>query len=211
MAKAKKRVATRKKSSKRGKASAKPARKKAAKRATPKKAKSKVRRAGKSATKPAAKKKRPPKTAARKAPRQVAEVPVETTIIDVIEEPVPGVVVVTEYESVRTVTPISPGGEPEAGEAPVPRRKNNNRSKARSRVGVERHCGTFVGLLTHPARNQSLEDPINDPTSRCSVRVLPSEEDAQIAAHTSELASGGVTVSIGVAQYEPSESQSASD
>jgi hypothetical protein len=38
MAKAKKRVATRKKSSKRGKASAKPGRKRAAKRATPKEA-----------------------------------------------------------------------------------------------------------------------------------------------------------------------------
>ena len=113
MTKARKRVATRKKSSKRGKASAKPARKKAAKRATPKRAKSKVRRAGMGATKPAAKKKRPPKTAARKEPRQVVEVPVETTIIDVIEEPIPGVVVVTEYESSRTATPISPGGEPE--------------------------------------------------------------------------------------------------
>jgi len=43
MAKAKKRVATRKKSSKRGKASARPARKKAAKRTKPKQAKSKVR------------------------------------------------------------------------------------------------------------------------------------------------------------------------
>jgi hypothetical protein len=105
MAKAKKRVATRKKSSKRGKASAKPARKKAAKRTAPKKAKSKVRSVGKSATKPAANKKLVPKTAARKEPRQVVEVPVETTIIDMIEEPVPGVVVVTEYETVRTATP----------------------------------------------------------------------------------------------------------
>jgi hypothetical protein len=120
MAKAKKRIAARKKSSKRGKASAKLARKKATKRATSKKATSKVRRAGMSATKPAAKKKRPPKTAAREAPRQVAEVPVETTIIDVIEEPVPGVVVVTEYESVRTATPISPGGEAEGGEGTGP-------------------------------------------------------------------------------------------
>ena len=97
MAKAKKRVATRKKSPKRSKASAKPARKRAAKRATPKEAKSKVQRAGSGAPKPGVKKKRPPKTAARKAPRQVV-VPVEDTIIDVIEEPVPGVVVVTEYE-----------------------------------------------------------------------------------------------------------------
>lgn len=109
MAKAKKRVATRKKSSKRGKSSAKPARKKAAKRTVPTKAKSKVRRAGKAATKPA-KKKKPLKTAARKAPREVAQAPAETTIIDVIEEPVPGVVVVTEYESIRAVNPNSRGG-----------------------------------------------------------------------------------------------------
>ena len=120
MAKAKKRVATRKKSPKRGKASAKPARKKAVKRATPKKPKSKVRRAGMSTTKPAVKKKRTPKTAARKVPRQVAEEPVEDTIIDVIEEPVPGLVVVTEYESIRTATPISPGGTAERSEGTGP-------------------------------------------------------------------------------------------
>ena len=59
MAKAKQRVATRKKSSKRGKANAKPGRKKAAKRTTPKKAKSKVRRTGRGALKPTAKKKWP--------------------------------------------------------------------------------------------------------------------------------------------------------
>jgi len=117
MAKAKKRVAARKKSSKRGKASARPARKMAAKHAMPKKAKSKVQRAGMSAKKPAAKKKRPPEIAER---RQVAEMPVETTIIDVIEEPAPGVVTVTEYESVRTATSISPGGEPQRGEGTGP-------------------------------------------------------------------------------------------
>jgi len=66
MAKAtKKRVAARKKSLKRGKASTKPARKMAAKHATPKKAKSKIQRAGMSAKKPAAKKKRPPEIAER--------------------------------------------------------------------------------------------------------------------------------------------------
>jgi hypothetical protein len=114
MAKAtKKRVAARKKSLKRGKASTKPARKMAAKHATPKKAKSKIQRAGMSAKKPAAKKKRPPETAER---RQVAEVPVKTTIINAIEEPVPGVVAVTEYESVQTGTSILPGGERESGE-----------------------------------------------------------------------------------------------
>ncbi len=121
MAKAKKRVATRKKRSKRGKASAKPARKKAAKRTKPKQAKSKVRRAGGGAPKPAVKKKRPPKTAARKAPRKAPRqvvVPVEDTIIDVIEEPVPGVVVVTEFESIRTGTPISSGREPKRRTGP---------------------------------------------------------------------------------------------
>ena len=121
MAKAKKRVATRKKSSKRGKASAKPARKKAAKRTKPKQAKSKVRRAGGGAPKPAVKKKRPPKTAARKAPgkapRQVV-VPVEDTIIDVIDEPAPGVIRVTEYELIRTATPISSGREPKRRAGP---------------------------------------------------------------------------------------------
>ena len=119
MAKAKKRVATRKKNSKRGRASSKPARKKAAKRTAPKKEKSKVRRAGKSATKPTARKMQPHKTAARKVPtnvsRQLAEAPVETTIIDVIEEPVPGVVVVTEYESVRTMTPVVPSAGTDPG------------------------------------------------------------------------------------------------
>jgi hypothetical protein len=117
MAKAKKRVAARKKSSKRGKASAKPARKMAAKHATPKKAKSKVQRMGMSAKKPAAKKKRPPETAER---RQAVEMPVETTIIDVIEEPAPGVIAVTEYESVQTAASISHGGEPERGEGIAP-------------------------------------------------------------------------------------------
>ena len=87
MAKARKRIATRKKASKRRKASAKPARKKAAKRAT--------------------QKKRTPKAVAKMAPRKGAPV-IEDTIIDVIDEPIPGVVRVTEYETVRTTT--SKGG-----------------------------------------------------------------------------------------------------
>jgi hypothetical protein len=46
------------------------------------------------------------------------EVPVvEDTIIDVIDEPAPGVIRVTEYESVRTMTPSA---------APIPGRKNDN-------------------------------------------------------------------------------------
>ena len=74
--------------SKRRKANAKPARKKTSKRATPKK--------------------RPLKAAAKTAPRKASRqgVPViEDTIIDVVDEPVPGVVRVTEYETIRTTTP----------------------------------------------------------------------------------------------------------
>jgi hypothetical protein len=93
MAKAKKRIATRKKTSKPGKASAKPSRKKAAKRATPKK------RPRKTTT----------KIVPRKAPSQKVPV-VEDTIIDVIDEPVPGVVRVTEYETIRTTTPKRDAG-----------------------------------------------------------------------------------------------------
>jgi hypothetical protein len=69
-----------------------------------------------------AKKQRPSKIAARKAPRKVprpvVEVPVEDTIIDVIEEPVPGVVVVTEYETIRTATPFSSSSKPKQGAGP---------------------------------------------------------------------------------------------
>ena len=96
MAKAKKRVTTRKKVSKRGKASAKSSRKKVAKRATLKR--------------------RPRKASAKKAPRKVAKqrVPViEDTIIDIVDEPVPGVVRVTEYETVRMTTPNRGGPETE--------------------------------------------------------------------------------------------------
>ena len=115
MAKAKKRVATRKKSSKRGKESAKRVRK-AAKNATLKKAKSKVQRARMGTKKSPVKTKRLPETMER---RPVAEVPVstvETTIIDVIEQPSPDVVAVTEYKSVETTTYIPAEGKPERGE-----------------------------------------------------------------------------------------------
>jgi hypothetical protein len=131
MAKAKKRVATRKKSSKSRKAKTKTARKKkAAKRTASKKAKSKVRRGAKSApksgAKSAAKKNFRSKTAARKASKkapmtetaEVAEIPFETTIIDVIEQLAPGEFVVTEYESVRTGTPTWPGRQPKRGGGP---------------------------------------------------------------------------------------------
>ena len=99
MAKAKKRVAARKRSSKRGKADDKPVRKLAAKQGTLRRAKSKVKRAAVSANKPAAKKKRPTKPAKATL---VAAMPIETTPMDVIEEPAPGVIGVTEHESVQT-------------------------------------------------------------------------------------------------------------
>ena len=86
MAKAKKRMATRRKVSKRGKVSAKPTRKKAAKRTMPKKRPSKA------------------KKVTKKAQRQGVPV-IEDTIIDVVDEPVPGVVRVTEYETIRATTP----------------------------------------------------------------------------------------------------------
>ncbi len=98
MAKTKKRIAARKKVTKRGKASAKPVRKKAAKRAIPKK--------------------RPSKTVSKRAPRKAsrrAAPVIEDTIIDVIDEPIPGVVRVTEYETITTTTPKS-GTGPETEE-----------------------------------------------------------------------------------------------
>ena len=113
MAKAKKRAAARKKSSKRGKASAKPARKKAAKHATLKK--SKAQRAGMSAKKSAARKKRTPEAVEA---RPVAEMPVETPIIDAIEETAPLAVAVTEYQSVQTAISSFTLGELEEGEGP---------------------------------------------------------------------------------------------
>ena len=108
MAKAKKRVAARKKSSKRGKATAKPARKMAAKHATPKKAKSEVQRAAMRTKKPAPKKKQalePVET------RQMAAIPVAT-----IEEPAPRLVAVSEHESVQMAPSISTDVKPKAGE-----------------------------------------------------------------------------------------------
>jgi hypothetical protein len=52
------------------------------------------------------------KEGTKKSAETSVEVPVEDTIIDAIEEPVPGVVVVTEYETIRTATPISSDREP---------------------------------------------------------------------------------------------------
>ncbi len=94
MAKAKKRSATRKKAVKSKKA--KPARKKAVKRAAPKK----------KSRKPAAKvtSRKALKKAPKKAPKPRKPM-VEDTIVDVIDEPMPGVIRVTEYEA---ITPKNP-------------------------------------------------------------------------------------------------------
>jgi hypothetical protein len=45
--------------------------------------------------------------------REPAEATDEAVIVDIIEEPVPGVVVITEFESVRTGEPEAPGTQPE--------------------------------------------------------------------------------------------------
>jgi hypothetical protein len=98
-------AATRKKGSKRPKASAKVKRKSVVRRATANKVKLKVRRAGGVARKSMTKRQRAPKVAANKASRktlkQVEEAPIKDTIIDVIEEPV-GVVDVTEVHTIAT-------------------------------------------------------------------------------------------------------------
>ena len=52
---------------------------------------------------------------------------------------------------------------------------------------------SWLGASLEPAGNQSSRDTINHSTSRFLVRVLPSQEDAQIAVHTWELASGAPT------------------
>jgi acetate kinase len=47
-------------------------------------------------------------------------------------------------------------------------------------------CGGLsgIGISVDDARNRSTTDPLNGPESRCAVRVLPSQEDEQIARHT---------------------------
>jgi acetate kinase len=50
-------------------------------------------------------------------------------------------------------------------------------------------CGglSWFGVTLDSARNQASDDPISDQASHCSVRVLPSQEEAQIAVHTGAL------------------------
>jgi acetate kinase len=50
-------------------------------------------------------------------------------------------------------------------------------------------CGglSWLGISLDETRNRSAENPIIIPASRCSVQVLPTEEDVQIARHAWEL------------------------
>jgi len=116
MAKRKQRASARKKTaSKRGKVRtrAKSAPRKAVKRVAMKKKAKK--QATKARVKRAASKKAAPRPT--EPPRRLAEAPDETVIFDIIEEPIPGVVVVTEFETVRTSSPATPTRQPEGGEA----------------------------------------------------------------------------------------------
>jgi hypothetical protein len=75
-------------------------------------------KAEKQAIKGRAKRAAPKKAAPRPTEplRQPAEAPDETVIVDIVEEPVRGVVVVTEFESVRTSRPETLTLEPESEE-----------------------------------------------------------------------------------------------
>jgi hypothetical protein len=67
----------------------------------------------KQATKPRVKRAAPKKTTPQSVelPRRPAGATEEVVIVDIIEEPAPGVVVVTEFESVQITTPLPEGGE----------------------------------------------------------------------------------------------------
>jgi acetate kinase len=43
---------------------------------------------------------------------------------------------------------------------------------------------SWIGVRLSETRNRTATNPISDPTSRCAVLVLPSQEDEQIARHT---------------------------
>jgi acetate kinase len=50
-------------------------------------------------------------------------------------------------------------------------------------------CGglSWIGISLEETRNRYANNPVSDRASRCSVRVLPSQEDEQIARHTRAL------------------------
>ena len=115
MAKRKQRASARKKmASKRGKVRtrAKSAPRKAVKRVAMKKKAKK--QATKARVKRAASKKAAPRPT--ESLKQPAEASDETVIFDIVEEPVPGVLVVTEFETVRTSRPATPNRQLEGGE-----------------------------------------------------------------------------------------------
>jgi acetate kinase len=49
---------------------------------------------------------------------------------------------------------------------------------------------SWLGVILDAPRNRIADNPINDAASRCFVRVLPSQEDAQIARHCRDLLKG---------------------
>lgn len=51
---------------------------------------------------------------------------------------------------------------------------------------------SWIGVSLDPVRNQSVSNPVNGAESRCAVRVLASQEDAQIALHTWSIANPAV-------------------
>ena len=52
----------------------------------------------------------------------------------------------------------------------------------------------WAGVTLDAARNEASSDPISDSGSRCAVRVLPSQEDVQIARHTATLCANVVAL-----------------
>ncbi len=99
------------------------ARRAGAKRVTKARAKTGAKRVALTKTKKRASKARAIRAAAKKTvPRptepstEPAEARDETVIVDMIEEPFPGVVVVTEFETVRTTRRERPASHPEAEE-----------------------------------------------------------------------------------------------
>ena len=87
--------------------------KRATKRAVPKKAKKSAKKAGASRMTKA--RRAPSKAPSRERKRIGAKTPmIETEIIDVVEEPFPGVVTITEFETERLIVPDS--GDEKAGD-----------------------------------------------------------------------------------------------
>jgi len=91
--------------------------KKAAKRGVAK-TKSKKRATRKQATRPGPKRPSAKKAAAKKVSRlkQRKAPPAETILLDVVEEPTPGVLIVTEFETTRTRSPGTTAERPEDDE-----------------------------------------------------------------------------------------------